>query len=329
MIEKVAIIGGGSWATALVKIFSESQVNVTWAVRTAEKASFIRENARNPQYLSFAKLDLQFVHPVSYSNADLQDTEMIIFAVPSFYLPDAVAMLDKEQVQGKQLAVSIKGFIPGTGLLPSAFIRNYFESDKPVMVLGGPCHAEEIVTGKSTYLTVSGSDRDTVNELCNTLQCGFLRIIGNNDPDGIEYAAILKNIIGIAGGISNGLNYGDNFQAVLVSNAMREIGCFLDAISNSQRNMFDSAYFGDLLVTAYSEYSRNRTLGKLVGRGIQVNKALQGMPMIAEGFYASREFAPLARKTKLSLPVINSVYRILHQYANPYHEFKLLEKHLC
>jgi glycerol-3-phosphate dehydrogenase (NAD(P)+) len=144
----------------------------------------------------------------------------------------------------------------------------------------------------------------------------------------VEYVSILKNIIGIATGIATGLYYGDNFMSVLVSNAMRETSHFLQTVDHRRRDLYDSAYFGDLLVTAYSEHSRNRTLGKLIGRGIHVSKALQAMEMIAEGFHASAEFAPLLNNSTVKMPIVTAVYRVLHQHANPFHEFKLLEEHL-
>lgn len=328
MLKKVTIVGGGSWATALTKIFSESRICVSWLLRNNNQAEFIRSNGYNPRYLSSASLDMNFIDPVTDAAEALHDSQLVVFAVPSSYLYDTLRTIDKELLQEKQLAVSIKGFIPYTGYVPSSFLGNWLNTRKPVIVIGGPCHAEEVAMKKSTYLTISGTDSRRVAEICESLDTQFLRVIPNNDPAGIEFTAILKNIIGIASGIARGLNYGDNFQAVLVSNTMHEISCFLDSISPNKRNLFDSAYFGDLLVTAYSDLSRNRTLGKLVGRGIHVSKAIQAMEMIAEGFHASKELAPLLKKLDISLPVINSVHRILHQHANPFHEFKLLEKQL-
>lgn len=330
MVKKVAVLGSGSWATALVKIFSDSRISVTWVVRSEQQVDFIRNNGYNPKYLSSAALNMKFVTVCSYDNVSYDDTELVIFAIPSAFLSATISEIDPQALTGKRLAVSIKGFVPRTGLTPTSFVQNYFDTDEPVIVIGGPCHAEEIASGKSSYLTVGGTEPLFVSELSASLHTSYLRIISSNDPRGIEYAAILKNIIGIAGGIASGLNYGDNFQAVLVSNAMYEISVFLESTcdGNRGRNLFDSAYFGDLLVTAYSDYSRNRVLGKLVGRGIPIGKALAGMEMIAEGFHASHEFAPIIKKLNLSMPVTNTVYRILHQHANPYHEFKLLEQKL-
>jgi len=329
MLNKITIIGSGSWATALVKIFSESQIWTEWLVRDAETAQYIRLNSRNPRYLSHALLNMEMVDPTPNAREALKDTELVIFAVPSAYLSATVKNIDKELLEDKRLAVSIKGFIPSTGSVPSQFLNKCLLHDSPITVIGGPCHAEEIADNKSTYLTVGGDDENLNGEILSGLSTPYLKVIINNDPSGIEYTAILKNIIGIATGIAHGLNYGDNFQAVLVSNAMRETNNFLAKVHPAKRDLFDSAYFGDLLVTAYSEHSRNRTLGRLVGRGIHISKAIQMMTMIAEGFNASKELNGLLKKLGITLPVLTSVYRILHHHANPYQEFKLLEKQLC
>lgn len=329
MLNKVTIVGAGSWATALVKLFSESGIKVSWLVRNQEFADYIQTNGHNPRYLSFASLKTDLINPVTDPGEAIMDSGLVIFAVPSAYLKDTLLRIDKEILEDKQVAVSIKGFIPGSGCTPSRFVTEYIGvKERNIMVLGGPCHAEEVANQKSTYITISAKDPALAEQICRSLKSQYTHAIPNNDPVGIEYASILKNIIGIACGIANGLHYGDNFQAVLVSNAMREAGQFIGYIEPGKRDLFQSAYFGDLLVTAYSDYSRNRTLGKLVGRGIHVNKALQAMEMIAEGFLASKELAPLLKRSKVNLPVINSVHRVLHQHANPFHEFKLLEEQL-
>lgn len=326
----MTVIGSGSWATALVKLFSDKGAKVSWLVRNKEQADYIKTNGHNPTYLSFALLNMDFVQATTNSQKAIDQGDLILFAVPSSYFKKTVEQIDPDILEGKQLAVSIKGFIPGTGLTPSRFLQKHLgkKSDFKIIVLGGPCHAEEVANQKSTYITVSGEDSKWVDKICKSLKSNYTHTIANNDPIGIEYASIIKNIIGISTGIANGLHYGDNFQAVLVSNAMREAARFLNAVDPQKRDLFHSAYFGDLLVTAYSDFSRNRTLGKLVGRGIHVNKALQAMEMIAEGFHASKELAPFQEKSKIKMPVINAVHRILHQHANPYHEFKLLEHQL-
>jgi glycerol-3-phosphate dehydrogenase (NAD(P)+) len=328
MLKEITMIGSGSWATALVKLFTEKGIRVSWLVRKREQAAFILANGYNPRYLSFASLKRELIFPTIDVSEALVNPGLVIFAVPSSYLKDTLKQIDIKLLEIRNIAVSIKGFVGGSGCTPSRFVRDHIGNGTSVMVLGGPCHAEEIANQRSTYITISADDSAWVETVCTSLRSTYIHTVSNNDPAGIEYASILKNIIGIATGIANGLHYGDNFQAVLVSNAMREAGNFLSSIDPKERDLFNSAYFGDLLVTAYSDYSRNRTLGKLIGRGIHVNKALQAMEMIAEGFHASKELAPIQKKTKVSMPVINAVHRILHQHANPFHEFKLLEEQL-
>ncbi|MBS1918154.1 MAG: NAD(P)-binding domain-containing protein [Bacteroidetes bacterium] len=326
-LKHIGIVGGGSWGTALVKIFSDSGIPVSWIVRDEDQAQFINQNGRNPKQLGAAGLNKKYIHSSTDFNA-LAETGFIIFAVPSAYFENELKKINPVYLQDKHLAVSIKGFIPGLNQTPSEHVAHYLNSQIPIMVLAGPCHAEEIAMERNTYLTVSSNDADWVDETCNKLSVQYVKAIPNNDPRGVEYTAILKNVIGIAAGIAAGLNYGENFQAVLISNAMREVNIFLQKIYPAKRDLFDSAYFGDMLVTAYSEYSRNRGLGKLVGRGIQVSNALQSMEMIAEGYHAVAELHPLLKGLELSLPIMTAVYRILYQHANPFLEFKLVEQRL-
>jgi len=328
MFRNITIIGSGSWATALVKIFSESGIHISWVVRDAALAAQIQECARNTRYLSYVDLNLDFVNPTVDLEKAIHSSEMVIFALPSAYLSQAAEAIDPAWIVKKQVVVSIKGFVPGTAMVPSIFIQKKFGLLKPVMVIGGPCHAEEIAIKRNTYVTIAGTDTTNAERLKNSIQVKYVNGIVNNDPSGVEYVAILKNIIGIATGIAAGLNYGENFIAVLVSNAMREVNRFLRSVNLLYRDVFDSAYFGDMLVTAYSDLSRNRTLGKLIGRGIKVSQALQAMEMVAEGYRASEELYVLTKNSELHLPIITSVYRILHQHASAFHEFKLIEKQL-
>ncbi len=325
MIQNIAVIGSGSWATALVKIFSESGIQVQWLVRTKTLADQVRETGNNPRYLSSVDLDLSNISLVTQFEEITPAAEIILFALPSAYLQATIALLEPGWLSDKQVAVSIKGFIPGTGNIPSVFLTEKAGLTKPVMVLGGPCHAEEIAMGRNTYVTIACEDTALTERFCKTISLKNVHAIPNHDPRGVEYVAILKNIIGIATGIADGLNYGQNFQAVLVSNAMREVRYFLEWVNPVPRDLFDSAYFGDLLVTAYSDYSRNRTLGKLVGRGIKVTQALHAMEMVAEGYHASEELSGQIKGRETNFPIISSIYRILHRHASAFHEFRLIE----
>lgn len=329
MLKRVSIIGSGSWATALVKMFSDSGTQVSWLVRNSEQQVFIQTSGYNPRYLSFAPLKMKYIQPTADPLMAVKGSELVIFAMPSAYLEQNLQRFDKAWLGDKHLAVSIKGFIPGSSCTPSQYLsRKFSRNESSVSVIAGPCQAEEVAVQKNTFITICGTDAAWVKRISAALNTSYLQIIPNTDPVGVEYTAILKNIIGIATGIASGLHYGDNFQAVLVSNAMREIREFLDNILPAQRDFFASAYCSDLLVTAYDEQNCNRILGTLIGRGIHVNKALQTLASLAEGFQASKELLPVLKDIPVTMPVINCVHRILHKHANPATEFSLLEKHL-
>jgi glycerol-3-phosphate dehydrogenase (NAD(P)+) len=304
-------------------------MNVSWYVRDETIANVVNSTGSNPRYLSSVRLDRSLISATTLPAEAFRDSGMVIFAVPSAYLKETVKKINKELMKDIAIAVSIKSFVPGSSSTPSHFIGKHFQRDScDIMVLGGPCHAEEIATDKDTFLTIAGDNQLLVQALIDHLSCPYIKTVASNDPLGIEYASILKNIIAIATGMAAGLLYGENFQSVLVSNAMQEVSRFIESVAPGARNFYRSAYFGDLLVTAYSDFSRNRMLGKLIGRGLAANKAIQTMEMVAEGFYASKELAPLLKKTSLHTPVLNAVYRILHQHANPFSEFRLLKEQL-
>ncbi len=328
-LQSISIIGGGSWATALVKIFSESGIVVHWYVRSQEHVDFLQANGRNPNYLGFVQLNLDFIKPTCDIDKAIASSADILFAVPSAYLDATVEEMEEDSMQQKKMYVSIKGIVSGEFLIPSVFLSNRFNiSVNGITVLAGPCHAEEIAMDKKTFLTVAGKDEVVVNRLKDAVRSHYINVVVNHDPIGVEYAAILKNVIGIASGMAKGLNYGDNFLAVIISNAMREIKNFLADIDDFDRDLFDSAYFGDLLVTAYSEFSRNRTFGNMIGRGYSVPIAESRMNMIAEGFPAVKGMYQAAMQHGTNMPVLSTVHRILYQHASPYIEFKLLETYL-
>ena len=328
-LQSITIIGGGSWATALVKIFSESGIIVTWCLRSRDHVNFLLTNGRNPNYLSFLQLNMQYVRPTNLLGEALASSEDILFVVPSAYLESTLSGLDENILQDKRLHVSIKGLVSEQFMLPSVFIARRFNMEvKDITVLAGPCHAEEIAMDKKTFLTVSGENDGLVKRMAQAVTSHYIHVIANSDPLGVEYAAIMKNVIGIASGIVKGLNYGDNFLAVVVSNAMREIRDFLKAADNYKRDLNDSVYFGDLLVTAYSEFSRNRNFGSMIGRGYSVPIAESRMNMIAEGFPAVKGMHRAALQLGINMPVLSTVYRVLYQHGSPFVEFKLLEKHL-
>lgn len=328
-LKHLTVIGGGSWATALVRIFSDSGVHVTWYLRSPEAVANIKKTGRNPNYLSFLQLKKDYISPTTDINEAIGFSDHLLFAVPSAYLENTVSDIQPGSIRGKNILVSIKGIIPNHGLVPSDFLAKKFNiPTDSFVVLGGPCHAEEVALERKTYVTIASHDRLLAETIAGSIDLDFIKVIVNQDPMGIEMAAILKNVIGIACGIATGLNYGDNFQAVLVTNALREIKEFLYAVDHQERDLTRSGYFGDLLVTAYSAYSRNRTFGQMIGRGYTVHLAQTEMNMVAEGYYAVEGVYNMARKMDLEPPIISAIYRILYNKISPYIEFKLLEKKL-
>lgn len=265
--------------------------------------------------------------------ADLRDavgfSDYILFAVPSAYLEGTVSGIPAGAMQDKKLLLSIKGVVPGYGQIPSDFLAGVFGvSSGNFIILGGPCHAEEVALERKTYVTIAALNREDARAVAEPISLDFIKVIVHDDPLGVEMAAILKNVIGIACGIATGLNYGDNFLAVLVTNALREVKDFLYHMDHRDRDLTRSGYYGDLLVTAYSPFSRNRTFGQMIGRGYTVHLAQSEMNMVAEGYYAVEGVYKMTRKMEVELPIISAVYRILYNKISPYIEFKLLEKNL-
>ena len=325
----ITISGGGSWATALVKIFAESGVQVCWHLRSESHVQQLKEKGRNPNYLSYLELPMQNIRPVSEFEEAADAADHILFAIPSAYLEGSVAKVAPDLLEGKSVIVSVKGVVGSENLLPSEFLSWRFHlDDTRLAVIGGPCHAEEIAMERKTYITMASANDELSTTIANSVTSHYIRTVINKDPVGVEYAAILKNVVGIACGMAHGLNYGDNFQAVIVSNALREIRRFLETIHPLERDLSQSAYFGDLLVTAYSEFSRNRTFGHMIGRGYTVQLAHMQMNMVAEGYFAVKGIYDLSRRLNLEMPIVSTVYRILYNHISPYIEFKLLENKL-
>lgn len=336
-LNDLTIIGGGSWATALVSIFSASEIQVKWYLRSSDAVKHIQKYGRNPNYLSFLQLSKEHISPVSDIQEAIQSAEYVLFAVPSAFLGNTINEIDPALMEAKNLMVSIKGIVPENGSIPSDFLGKRFDiPSENQIVLGGPCHAEEVALERKTYLTIASENTELAKAVSESIHLEYIKTIINNDPLGVEISAILKNIIGIACGIANGLNYGDNFQAVLVSNAQKEVALFLEAMDHKQRELSISSYIGDLLVTAYSTYSRNRTFGQMIGRGYTVHNAQSAMNMVAEGYYAVAGIYKMAQKLKTNqqksiafeMPIVSAVYRILYNKMSPYIEFKLLEQQL-
>jgi len=323
--NKVAVIGGGSWATALVKIFSNNCSNVSWWLRNQDAVNHIKSHRHNPAYLSDVVIDLDKVSPSISLTEVVMNASVIILAVPSAFLKEALKEVDESHFNDKVVFSAIKGIVPDDLLIVGEFLHRRFKLPiSNIGVITGPCHAEEVALEKLSYLTVACQDTTKASMLAGLMNCRYIHTTVSDDIYGTEYSAVIKNIIAIASGICHGLGYGDNFQAVLIANAIQEIKRFLDAVHPITRDINDSAYLGDLLVTAYSQFSRNRTFGSMIGKGYSVKSAQLEMNMIAEGYYAVKCIYELNKKYQVKLPVCDAVYRILYEHSPSRQEMKLL-----
>lgn len=315
---RLTMVGGGSWATALVKILSENNVSVKWWLRKKSDADHIKKFGHNPSYLSDVQINTRTVKVCTKIRDAVRDSDYVVLAVPAAFIADALTGLRPEHFAGKYVVSAIKGMIPGANQLVTDWVsEQYGVLTTKMSVIAGPCHAEEVALEKQSYLTIASQDHTCAKEVANLLRCRFVQTTPVDDIYGIEYSAVMKNIIALACGITRGLGYGDNFQAVLVSNAMQEIKRFVDSIYPKHRDLSGSAYLGDLLVTAYSPFSRNRTFGTLIGRGYTIQSAQAEMNMIAEGYYAVKSIYEINQRFGVDLPITNAVYTILYEKAAP------------
>ncbi len=324
--QKVAVIGGGSWATAIVKMLCENLDEVGWYMRSGYIIEHIRRNKHNPNYLSsvyFEPEQLKFSEDI---NEIIDYADYLIFAVPSAFLQGE---LDKVNIslRDKVIFSAIKGIVPESGLIVGEHFHDILKVPfENIGVITGPCHAEEVAMERLSYLTVACQDEGKARILAKKLSCRYIKTKISDDIIGTEYAAMLKNIYAIAAGIAHGLGYGDNFQAVLMSNSIREMKRFIKKVHKMKRNINNSAYLGDLLGTGYSIFSRNRMFGHMIGKGYTVKSAMIEMSMVAEGYYATKSAYKIKEKNGAKTPIIDTIYRILYDHKDPKKEFlKLTE----
>ncbi|WDF67368.1 hypothetical protein PQ465_13740 [Sphingobacterium oryzagri] len=328
-MTEISVIGGGSWATALVKILTENKVHVTWYLRRLVQVEAINDTGRNPDYLNFVKLDTHYVTASDDLPHVIQQSSTLLFVIPSAHFPTLCAGIDIDLMAGKNVLTSIKGTVGENNMLPSAYLADVFHiEERQQAILAGPCHAEEIAMDKKTYMTICSPNQDLLQKLKPCFSSRYLAINLFEDLRGVEYAAIYKNVVGLVCGMAKGQQYGDNFMAVLVSNAIYELELLLKALYVAGNRMACSSYLGDLLVTAYSAHSRNRTFGELIGRGYSVEQSQNAMSMVAEGYAATKGLYQTAKELRLNLPIINTAYRVLYNHMPVTSEFKLLERNM-
>ena len=285
---KIAIMGGGSWATAIAKMVLAQADSLNWYMRRDDRIADFKRLGHNPAYLTSVKFDVKRIHFSSNINDIVKESDTLIFVTPSPYLKSHLKKL-KAKIKDKFIISAIKGIVPDDNLIVSDyFTKEYGVPPENIAVVAGPCHAEEVAMERLSYLTIACPDTAKATTVARLLASSYIKTSVSNDVVGIEYGSVLKNVYAIAAGICNGLKYGDNFQAVLMSNAVQEMERFLQTVHPIDRNVIDSAYLGDLLVTGYSNFSRNRTFGAMVGKGYSVKSAQMEMEMIAEGYYGTK-----------------------------------------
>ena len=303
---KIAIMGGGSWATAIAKIILTQAESINWYMRRDDRIEDFKRLGHNPAYLTSVRFNVKNINFSSDINKVVRESDTLIFVTPSPYLKSHL----------KKLKTKIK----------DKFIVNkvYDVPEENIAVLAGPCHAEEVALERLSYLTVGCKDIEKAKIFAQQLAGHYIKTSVNTDVAGIEYASVLKNVYAIAAGICSGLKYGDNFQAVLISNAIQEMNRFLNTVHPVDRCTNDSAYLGDLLVTSYSNFSRNRVFGTMIGKGYSVKSAQIEMEMIAEGYYGTKCIKELNKHLHVNMPIVDAVYNILYERINPMIEIKLL-----
>jgi len=311
------MIGSGSWATALAKLFLNNTAQINWFVRKQEDISYFNEFKTNPRYLSSVEFETEKISFYTSLSACIKNSDYLVLAIPSAFLHDAFSQITEEELKGKVLFSAIKGIVPQHNLIVGEYLNKIYNVPlENIGVITGPCHAEEVALEKLSYLTIASMNTENAQVLSNLLNCRYLKSIVSDDIYGTELSAVLKNVVAVAGGICHGLGYGDNFLAVLVSNAIQEIKRFVDAVHPIDRDIKASAYLGDLLVTAYSQFSRNRMFGTMLGKGYSVKQAQLEMNMIAEGYYAVKCVHEINKKYNVNMPITNAVYNIIYQNKN-------------
>ena len=314
---KIAIMGGGSWATALAKIVLSTQERINWYMRRDDQIQDFLQTGHNPSYLSAVEFDINRINFYSDINRTIEESDTLIFATPSPFLKQHLKKVTTP-LKDKFIISAIKGIVPDENMLVADYFSEYYHVPiNHIAVIGGPCQAEEIALERLSYITLACPDIDNAYQLSPVFRNQYLRNYCCKDVTGIEYASVLKNVYAIVAGICHGMKYGDNFLAVFICNAIEEMRNFLYAVHGLEREITDSVYLGDLLVTAYSRFSRNRTFGTMIGKGYSVKTAQLEMEMIAEGYYGTKCIHEINEKYKVNMPILDALYAILYERKSP------------
>ena len=329
--NKIAIIGGGSWATANIKMLADNITpkEIYWWMRNQSAVEHIQQFKHNPNYLSSVEIKLPAGNISTDLKCIIKSSNYILLNVPAAFLKEALTGITAADLEGKCIVSAIKGIVPDENQIIGEFLHHHYNVPlNRFVVISGPCHAEEVALEKLSYLTIASADLELAAHFASLLNNRYIQTIVSDDIYGTEWSSVLKNIYALASGICHGVGYGDNFQAVLISNAIRELKRFVDTVHPISRDIKESAYLGDLLVTAYSQFSRNRTFGTMIGKGYTVTSAQLEMNMIAEGYYAVNCLHQVNKQYKVNMPICESVYAILYQKKPPVAQMQILASQL-
>ncbi len=339
-----AVIGSGSWATALVKVLTDNEQIVSWCVRTEAMVKHLQQRHHNPNYLSSVNFDTRLLQLTTNAAEAMEGNDTILIAIPSAYVLDTISELDKSVWQQKKILSAIKGILPQDNLLLNDYLKQRYDvALSDYFTVMGPCHAEEVAAEKLSYLTFSGIDATAAAGIASCFNTEYLNTVVNTDVYGVQYAAVLKNIYALGAGIAHGLEYGDNFLSVLIANCADEMASFLhkvgiqhmkvgihdgeDPVTHRKTpNYAASVYMGDLLVTCYSLFSRNRTFGNMIGKGYSVTATKLEMNMVAEGYNASKFMYQINQTVQADMPIAGTLYRILWENVKPAEGFRQIEQ---
>ncbi len=324
---KIAVMGGGSWATALARLLLNNCESITWYMRRDDRIEEFKRLSHNPAYLTDVVFDVNRIEFSSDINYVSESCDTLLLVMPSPYLKDHLAKLTVD-ISSKAVVSAVKGIVPDDNMLISDYMsQRYGVSPDKVLVISGPCHAEEVALDRPSYLTVGCHNLDRAQALGNCIEGKNAHVIISNDVNGIEYAGVLKNVYAIAAGIVHGAKRGDNFLAMLVSNAIREMERFINSVSPRKRCICDSVYLGDLLVTSYSRFSRNHNFGSMIGRGYSVKAAKMEMEQIAEGYYGAKCIHEINARYQVAMPIAEGVYDILYRRVSADYAIRKMAEH--
>lgn len=324
--SEVSVIGSGSWATAIVSMLSTNCKSICWFINDRTRLKHIRKHNHNPDFLSYVTFKPEKLNLTDNINRAVASSPIIILVTPSEYLKSALDSL-AYSLDNRLVCTAIKGIVPGNNTVVGEYLHDYYQVPyEGIVVLTGPSHAEEVAMEKLTYITLASLKRSSAMKMASLIRNHYVRTIISDDIFGTEYAAVMKNIYAIGAGIATGLGYGDNFLAVLLANSANELNRFLDLVYPGHREINVSAYLGDLLVTGYSQFSRNRVLGTMIGKGYSVSNALIEMKQVAEGYPSSKCINEIVETRRIDIPIASAIFRILHQGANPGREIQNITK---